>query len=32
MSESMAESWRSGAIKATERQFAALAQAEPAKS
>jgi NAD(P)-dependent dehydrogenase (short-subunit alcohol dehydrogenase family) len=29
MSESMAESWRSGAAKALERQFAALVQAEP---
>jgi NAD(P)-dependent dehydrogenase (short-subunit alcohol dehydrogenase family) len=32
MSESMAESWRSGAAKALERQFAALVQAEPVKS
>jgi len=32
MSESMAESWRSGAAKALERQFAALAEAEPVKS
>jgi NAD(P)-dependent dehydrogenase (short-subunit alcohol dehydrogenase family) len=31
MSESMAESWRSGAVKALERQFAALV-AEPVKS
>jgi hypothetical protein len=31
MSESMAESWRSGAAKAFERQFAALA-AENVKS
>src|SRR6202049_4671961 len=29
MSESMAESWRSGAVKATERQFAALVEAVP---
>ena len=29
MSESMAESWRSGAAKALERQNAALVQAEP---
>src|SRR5580700_1727306 len=29
MSESMAESWRSGAVKALERQFAALAEAVP---
>jgi NAD(P)-dependent dehydrogenase (short-subunit alcohol dehydrogenase family) len=32
MSESMAESWRSGAGKALERQYAALAKAERAKS
>jgi NAD(P)-dependent dehydrogenase (short-subunit alcohol dehydrogenase family) len=32
MSESMAESWRSGAAKALERQNAALVQAEPVKS
>jgi NAD(P)-dependent dehydrogenase (short-subunit alcohol dehydrogenase family) len=32
MSESMAESWRSGAAKALERQFAALVQAEPVTS
>jgi NAD(P)-dependent dehydrogenase (short-subunit alcohol dehydrogenase family) len=32
MSESIAESWRSGAVKALERQFAALAAAEPVKS
>jgi NAD(P)-dependent dehydrogenase (short-subunit alcohol dehydrogenase family) len=32
MSESMAESWRSGAVKATERQFAALVAPEPVKS
>jgi NAD(P)-dependent dehydrogenase (short-subunit alcohol dehydrogenase family) len=29
MSESMAESWRSGAVKALERQFAALVEAVP---
>jgi NAD(P)-dependent dehydrogenase (short-subunit alcohol dehydrogenase family) len=29
MSESMAESWRSGAVKALERQFAELAEAVP---
>jgi hypothetical protein len=29
MSETMAESWRSGAVKGLERQFAALVQAEP---
>jgi hypothetical protein len=28
MSESVAEGWRSGAVKALERQFAALVQAE----
>jgi hypothetical protein len=32
MSESMAESWRSGAAKALERQYAALVEAEPLKS
>jgi NAD(P)-dependent dehydrogenase (short-subunit alcohol dehydrogenase family) len=32
MSESMAESWRGGAVKAVERQFAALVGAEPATS
>ena len=32
MSESMAESWRSGAAKALERQYAALVEAEPVKS
>jgi NAD(P)-dependent dehydrogenase (short-subunit alcohol dehydrogenase family) len=32
MSESMAESWRSGAAKALERQYAALVSAEPARS
>jgi NAD(P)-dependent dehydrogenase (short-subunit alcohol dehydrogenase family) len=32
MSESVAESWRSGAVKALERQFAALVEAEPVKS
>jgi NAD(P)-dependent dehydrogenase (short-subunit alcohol dehydrogenase family) len=32
MSESIAESWRSGAVKALERQFAALVNAEPVKS
>jgi NAD(P)-dependent dehydrogenase (short-subunit alcohol dehydrogenase family) len=31
MSESMAESWRSGAAKALERQFAALVEAVPVK-
>jgi hypothetical protein len=29
MSECMAESWRSGAVKALERQFAALVEAVP---
>ena len=29
MSESLAESWRSGAVKALERQFAALVNAQP---
>jgi hypothetical protein len=32
MSESIAESWRSGAVKALERQFATLVSAEPVKS
>ena len=32
MSASMAESWRSGAAKALERQYAALVEAEPVKS
>jgi hypothetical protein len=32
MSESMAESWRSGAAKALERRNAALVEAEPVKS
>jgi NAD(P)-dependent dehydrogenase (short-subunit alcohol dehydrogenase family) len=32
MAESMAESWRSGAAKALERQYAALAQAAPIAS
>jgi NAD(P)-dependent dehydrogenase (short-subunit alcohol dehydrogenase family) len=32
MSESIAESWRSSAVKALERQFAALVAAEPVKS
>jgi NAD(P)-dependent dehydrogenase (short-subunit alcohol dehydrogenase family) len=32
MSESMAESWRNGAVKATERRFAALVAPEPVKS
>jgi hypothetical protein len=32
MSESMAESWRSGAVKAFERQNAALLEAEPVPS
>jgi NAD(P)-dependent dehydrogenase (short-subunit alcohol dehydrogenase family) len=32
MSESMAESWRGGAVKALERQFAALVEAEPVKA
>src|SRR5271168_808537 len=32
MSESMAQSWRSGAAKALERQYAALAEAELVKS
>ena len=31
MSQTMAESWRSGAVKALERQFAALVEAEPVK-
>jgi hypothetical protein len=29
MSESLAQSWRSGAAKALERQYAALLDAEP---
>ena len=32
MSQSMAESWRSGAAKALERQLSALVEAEPVKS
>src|SRR3979411_1436048 len=32
MSESMAQSWRSGAAKALERQYATLVEAEPARS
>jgi NAD(P)-dependent dehydrogenase (short-subunit alcohol dehydrogenase family) len=32
MSESLAESWRGGAVKALERQFAALVEAEPVKA
>jgi len=32
MSESLAQSWRSGAAKALESQYAALVEAEPAKS
>jgi hypothetical protein len=32
MSGSMAESWRSGAVKAVERQFATLVAPEPVKS
>jgi short-subunit dehydrogenase len=32
MSASMAESWRSGAVKAAERQFAALVAPEPVNS
>jgi NAD(P)-dependent dehydrogenase (short-subunit alcohol dehydrogenase family) len=32
MSESVAEGWRSSAVKALERQFAAYAQTEPAKA
>src|ERR1700730_298471 len=32
MSASMAESWRSGAVKALERQYAALVTAQPVKS
>src|SRR5262245_132984 len=32
MSESIAESWRSGAVKSLERQFAALVEAVPVKS
>src|SRR6266567_3078892 len=32
MSQSMAESWRSGAAKALERQYAALVEAKPVKT
>ena len=32
MSDTMAESWRSGAAKALELQYAALVEAEPVKS
>ena len=32
MSESLAENWRSGAVKALEREFAGLAEAEPVKA
>jgi NAD(P)-dependent dehydrogenase (short-subunit alcohol dehydrogenase family) len=32
MSESMAEGWRNGAVKALQRQFAGFVNAEPAKS
>jgi hypothetical protein len=32
MSQSLAESWRSGAVKALERQNAAFVAAEPVKS
>jgi len=32
MSESVAEGWRSGAVKALERQFAAYVEAGPVKS
>jgi len=32
MSESIAEGWHGGAIKALQRQFAAFANAEPVKS
>jgi NAD(P)-dependent dehydrogenase (short-subunit alcohol dehydrogenase family) len=32
MSQSLAESWRGGAVKALEHQFAALVEAEPVKS
>jgi hypothetical protein len=32
MSESLAESWRSGAVKALEREFAGLVEAEPVKA
>ena len=32
MSESLAQSWRSGAAKALEGQYAALVAAEPVKS
>jgi hypothetical protein len=31
MSQSLAESWRSGAAKALERQYAALIDAQPVK-
>ena len=31
MSQTMAESWRSGAVKAIERQFAALVTLAPVK-
>jgi hypothetical protein len=31
MSDSLAESWRSGAVKALEHQFAALVNAQPVK-
>jgi len=31
VSESIAESWRSGAVKALERQFAEFVEAEPVK-
>jgi NAD(P)-dependent dehydrogenase (short-subunit alcohol dehydrogenase family) len=32
LSESLAESWRSGAVKALEREFAGLVEAEPVKA
>jgi NAD(P)-dependent dehydrogenase (short-subunit alcohol dehydrogenase family) len=32
MSESLADSWRSGAVKALEREFAGLVEAEPVKA
>jgi NAD(P)-dependent dehydrogenase (short-subunit alcohol dehydrogenase family) len=32
MSQSLAESWRGGAVKALEREFAAFAQAQPVRS
>src|ERR1700722_10932972 len=32
MSQTIAESWRRGAVKALERQFASLVEAEPVKS